>query len=84
MAQHQSAIKAARQNERRRERNRKKRSRMKSAIKKVLTAPDPETAKVELNNTISILDHMAVSGQIHKNKAANLKSKLTKRVNKTK
>ena len=80
MPQHKSAEKRVRQNEGRRQRNQKKRSKMKTAIKKVRNAPDKKTAEAELTNTISVLDQMAVSGIIHKNKAANLKSKLTKSV----
>ena len=81
MPQHQSAKKRVRQNETRRMRNIQKRSQMKTAIKKVKNAPDKETASTELKNTISILDRMSGRGIIHKNKAANIKSKLTKRVN---
>lgn len=54
---------------------------MKTAIKRVTAAPDKETASAELKNTIAILDKSAVNGIIHKNKAANIKSKLTKKVN---
>ena len=81
MPQHKSAEKRVRQNEKRRLRNQQKRSRMKTAIKKVKAAPDKETASVELRKTVSILDKMTVKGIIHKNKAANIKSKLTKYVN---
>ena len=53
---------------------------MKTAIKKVKNAPDKKTAEAELKETVSLLDRMAVQGIIHKNKAANIKSKLTKLV----
>ncbi len=82
MPQHKSCEKRVRQNERRRVRNVQKRTKLKTSIKKVKNAPDKETAASELKQTISILDKMAGSGIIHKNKAANLKSKLTKSVNK--
>jgi len=81
MPQHRSAEKRVRQNERRRIRNKQKRSKLKTAIKKVKTAPDKKTAEIELNNAISTLDKMALKGIIHKNKAANIKSKLNKSVN---
>ena len=81
MPQHKSVVKSIRQNEKRRIINQAKRSKMKTAIKKIDTAPDKETALAELKKTVSILDHMALNGIIHKNKAANLKSQLTKRVN---
>ena len=53
---------------------------MKTAIKKVRTAKDKKTATVALQDAISVLDRMTVKGIIHKNKASNLKSKLTKHV----
>jgi len=81
MPQHRSAEKRVRQNERRRIRNKQKRSKLKTAIKKVKTAPDKKTAEIELKNAISTLDKMALKGIIHKNKAANIKSKLNKSVN---
>ena len=82
MPQHKSCEKRVKQNERRRVRNVQKRTKLKSSIKKVKNAPDKETAVSELKQTISILDKIAVKGIIHKNKAANLKSQLTKSVNK--
>jgi small subunit ribosomal protein S20 len=81
MPQHKSAEKRVRQNEKRRIINQANRTRMKTAIKKVNAAPDKETALAELKKTVSVLDRMALKGIIHKNKAANLKSQLTKRVN---
>jgi len=80
MPQHKSAEKRVRQSERRRVRNLAKRTRMKTAIKKVFGATEKEAATKELQTTISMLDRMAVKGMIHRNKAANLKSKLTRRV----
>lgn len=80
MPQHKSAKKRVRQNNKKRERNQKKRSLMKTAIKKVRNAPDKETAEKELFKTVSILDRMVGQNIIHKNKAANLKSKLSKSV----
>ena len=80
MPQHKSAIKRVRQSEKRRQRNKHKRSLMKTAIKNVKKAPDKKSAMVELKKTVSILDRMAVKGIVHKNKAANLKSKLNKYV----
>ena len=81
MPQHKSAKKRVRQSETRRVRNVQKRSTMKTAIKKVRTAETKETAVTELKTALSTLDKMANKGIIHKNKAANLKSQLTKSVN---
>ena len=80
MPQHKSAEKRVRQTERRRQLNVQDRSKLKTAIKKVRNAPDSETASAELKNTVSLLDKLAGKGIIHKNKAANLKSKLNRTV----
>ncbi len=80
MPQHKSAIKRVRQIERRRKRNIMNRSRMRTAIKKIRNAPDKESAVKELSSTLSVIDSMVNKGIIHKNKAANLKSKLSKHV----
>jgi small subunit ribosomal protein S20 len=84
MPQHKSAIKRVRQSETRRVRNVQKRSKMKTAIKKVRTASDKENATAELKNTIRILDRLVLKGLIHKNKASNMKSKLSRLVNQMK
>ncbi len=81
MQQHKSTEKRARQNTRRRLINMKKRSQIKTVIKKITAAPNKETAQTELTNTISVLDRMVIHGILHKNKAAHLKSKLTRFVN---
>jgi small subunit ribosomal protein S20 len=80
MPQHKSAEKRVRQSERRRVRNVQKRSQLKTAIKKVRTAENKETATAELVKTTRVLDKLAVKGIIHKKKAANLKSKLTRSI----
>ncbi|UCE07849.1 MAG: 30S ribosomal protein S20 [bacterium] len=81
MPQHQSAKKRVRQNNRRRLINIQKRSQMKTAVKNVTAATDKEIAQSELRKTISVLDRMAIDGILHKNRAAHLKSKLTRFVN---
>ncbi len=82
MAQHPSALKRARASKRRELRNTALKTRMKTAVKRVRTATDKEKALVELKKTTKLLDQMAAKGIIHKNKAANSKSALTKLVNK--
>ncbi len=81
MPQHKSAKKRVRQTEKRRVINLMRRSRLKSAIKKVRTAENSETAQAALVEAVSLLDRMALKGIVHRNKAANLKSKLTRGVN---
>jgi small subunit ribosomal protein S20 len=84
MAQHKSAIKRIRTNERRAKRNVGEKSAMKTLLKKVRSAEKQETALSLLKETVSFLDKLAGKKVIHANKASNLKSKLTKFVNKLK
>ncbi len=81
MPQHKSAKKRVRQSEKRRQINVIRRSRLKTAIKRVRQAGDKETAQTALKKAICLLDRMALKGIIHQNKAANVKSKLTRSVN---
>jgi small subunit ribosomal protein S20 len=79
---HKSAQKRARQTVKRTERNKKFRALIKGSVKKVKMQEDKATAEIELKKTTEILDRAATKRIIHKNKAANIKSKLTKSVNK--
>lgn len=81
---HKSAQKRARQTIKRTERNKRHKALIKGSIKKVLDRKSRSEAETELKKTVSILDRAAVKGVIHRNKAANQKSKLTKHVNKLK
>ena len=81
MAQHKSAVKRIRQNERRRVRNKANLSRMKTLIKKVQESKAKEEAVAIYKTAVKFLDQLASKGVIHKNKAANQKSRLTKFVN---
>ena len=76
MPQHKSAIKRARQNEKRRLRNRLHRARMRTMIKQLRGTTDPEEARTLLRETQSYLDQLACKGIIHQNKAGNYKSQL--------
>lgn len=82
MATHQSAIKRMRQAKKRTVKNRQERSALKTMTKKVLTAPTQAEGKTLLNDVTSTLDKMALKGVIHRNKAANQKSRLSRYVNK--
>ena len=81
MPQHESAKKRMRQNEKRRKRNKSQKSRVRTKIKKLRSLDDKEEAQELLNDVKGDLDRLAVKGVIHKNKAANRKSKLEKHVN---
>jgi small subunit ribosomal protein S20 len=81
MAQHPSAAKQARQALQRHKRNQHYASLMKTMIKKVRTAKEKGKAQEALQKTVKLLDQLAAKGIIHRNKAANQKSKLTRLVN---
>lgn len=80
MANHSATKKDVRQSTKRNERNRYYGKTTRNAIRD-LKAADKSTAAKELPNVASMIDKLAKRGTIHKNKAANLKSKLAKRVN---
>jgi small subunit ribosomal protein S20 len=82
MAQHVSAEKAARQSKKKNLRNTSDLSKMKTAIKRVHEEKDKAKATEALKKTAKLLDQLAAKKVIHKNKAANQKSALTKFVNK--
>lgn len=81
MPQHKSAAKRVRQNAKRRAQNRMHRSRMRTMIKKLRQTTDQEQASTLLPQVKAYLDRLAAKGIIHKNKAANYKSELEKKVN---
>jgi small subunit ribosomal protein S20 len=81
MPQHKSAEKRVRQTERRTARNKAKITRMRTLVKKVRTAKTKEDGAKALRTVVKYLDQIASKGIIHKNKAANLSSSLTKHVN---
>ena len=82
MANHKSALKRIRQNEVRKVRNRYYHKTARTAIKVLKNEEDKTVASEQLPKVIALLDKLAKKNIIHKNKAANLKSKLTKHVNK--
>jgi small subunit ribosomal protein S20 len=75
-----SAEKRIRQARKRYENNRAQRSRVRTAIKKVMTASDAETAGAALREVSALLDRMASRRVIHPNKAARKKSQLARKV----
>ena len=81
MANHKSAEKRNRGSEAKRVRNRIRKNAVKAIVKKIRANKDRKTASEELVQASSLLDKLAKNNIIHKNKAANLKSKLTKHVN---
>ena len=81
MANHKSAEKRNRSSESKRGRNRIRKNALKSVMKKLRANKDKKSASEQLVQAASLLDKLAKTNLIHKNKAANLKSKLTRFVN---
>jgi small subunit ribosomal protein S20 len=81
MANHQSAKKRIRQIEKKRLHNRYYAKTARNAVKALRGTSEKEAAQELLPKVSSMLDKLAKRNIIHKNKAANLKSKLTKHVN---
>jgi small subunit ribosomal protein S20 len=81
MANHKSAEKRIRNSETKRQRNRYQAKTMRNALKQLRSTKNKAEAEKKLPVIISMLDKLAKKNVIHKNKAANLKSSLTKHVN---
>ncbi len=80
MANHKSSMKRIRSNDAKRVLNKYQAKTTRNAIKGIRISTDKAVAEKELPNVISLIDKLAKRNIIHKNKASNLKSKLTKKV----
>ncbi|HMP99295.1 MAG TPA: 30S ribosomal protein S20 [Cyclobacteriaceae bacterium] len=81
MANHKSAIKRIRANNAKRLTNRYQHKSTRTVIKKLKDTTVKAEAQALLNNVISMIDKLAKKNIIHKKKASNQKSKLTRYVN---
>ena len=82
MANHKSALKRIRQTEKHNLHNRYYAMTMRNAVKKLRNTTEKSEAAAQLPKVTSMLDKLAKRNIIHVNKAANLKSKLSRYVNK--
>ena len=80
MANHKSALKRIRSNEAKRLRNKLQHKTARNAIRDLRTTEDKKDAQEQLPKVVAMIDKLAKKNIIHKNKASNLKSKLTKLV----
>jgi small subunit ribosomal protein S20 len=83
MANHFSALKRARQTERKTTANRANKSRLRNALRSMREAiakGDKDAAKTALNAAASAVDKGVQKGVLHKNTASRYKARLTKRV----
>ncbi len=79
MANHKATKKDARQALKRRDRNRYYGKTTRNAIRDLKALETPTEYGAKLPSVESMIDKLAKRGIIHKNKAANLKSKLAKK-----
>ena len=82
MANHKSSEKRIRSNEAKKTQNRYQGKTVRNAVKKLRGTTDKDEVTKTLPEVIGHLDKLAKKSVIHKNKAANLKSKLMKQANK--
>ena len=80
MANHKSAIKRIRSNETKHLRNKYQHKTTRNAIKDLREIEVKKDAEEKLSGIISMIDKLAKNNIIHNNKAANIKSNLTKHV----
>ena len=80
MANHSATKKSVRKSAKRNERNRYQGKTTRNAIRDFKVIDTKATALESLPNLASKIDKLAKRGIIHKNKAAHLKSKLTKKI----
>ena len=80
MANHKSALKRIRSNNKKRLLNRFQHKTTRNAIKKLIDITDKKEAEKLFPSIVSLIDKLSKRNIIHTNKAANLKSKLAKHV----
>ena len=80
MANHKSALKRIRSNQVKQLRNKYQHKTTRNAIRDLRATTDKKAAEALLPKIATMLDKLAKNNIIHKNKAGNLKSKLTKQV----
>jgi len=81
MANHKSALKRIRQSEERKLRNRYYGKTMRNAVRMFKKLTDKNEALAQMPKLYALIDKLAKKNVIHKNKAGNLKSKITKYAN---
>jgi small subunit ribosomal protein S20 len=80
MANHKSALKRIRSNNKKRLLNRFQHKTTRNAIKKLRDITNKKEAEKLFPSIVSLIDKLSKRNIIHTNKAANLKSKLAKHV----
>ena len=81
MANHKSSLKRIRQDKKKNLHNRYYAKTMRNAVRKLRAMADKEEAVKMYPSVQKILDKLAKTNLIHKNKAANIKSSLAQHIN---
>ncbi|HAD97828.1 MAG TPA: 30S ribosomal protein S20 [Cryomorphaceae bacterium] len=81
MANHKSALKRVRANEKKRDRNRYQHKTTRNAIRDLRKSEDKGEVEKRMPEVFSMIDKLAKKNIIHRNKAANLKSSLNRHLN---
>jgi small subunit ribosomal protein S20 len=76
MANHKSALKRVRSDEKKRDRNRYQHKTTRNALRKLRESTDLKQVTEMLPKVSSMLDKLSKNNVIHKNKAANLKASI--------
>ena len=80
MANHKSALKRIRSNRAKQLRNKYQHKTTRNAVRDLRAATEKKEAEELFPKVVAMLDKLAKNNIIHKNKASNLKSKLSKHV----
>ncbi len=78
MANHKSALKRVRSDSVKRQRNRYQLKTCRTYVKKIRNCQDKKKSLLLLKLAFSMLDKLAKRNIVHKNKASNLKSKMSR------
>ncbi len=80
MANHKSALKRIRANDKKRIDNKYRAKTMRNSLRDFRALTEKEQAETKLPEMLASIDKLAKKKVIHKNKAANLKSQLMKKI----
>jgi len=80
MANHKSALKRVRSDEKKRDLNKYQHKTMRNALKDVRASSDKKHVEEKAPSLIGMIDKLAKKNVIHKNKASNLKSSISKHI----
>ncbi len=81
MANHKSALKRVRSDQKKRDRNRYYHKTMRNALRDIRNSEDGKQVKEKMPSLFALIDKLAKKNVIHKNKASNLKSSVARHLN---